>query len=183
MTLRAFLLLIAALPATTLALPVRALKPHVQYLRYVARHKWFVFQAGRVLRVQILRLILHDWTKFLPREWFPYVRFFYTGKPSLKSSGGTIAKRATPEFEAAWNHHMHKNDHHWQFWVRIGDDGSELVLPMPDQARREMLADWRGAGRALGKPDTAAWYKTNRDNMKLHEDTREWIEKQLGLLD
>jgi hypothetical protein len=51
---------------------------------------------------------------------------------------------------------------------------------MPDKYRREMLADWRGAGRALGKPDTQAWYAANRDKMKLHPETRAWIEQQLG---
>lgn len=153
--------------------------PHRQYLRYVVRHKWFVLRAGLALGVPWWRLVLHDWTKFLPREWFPYVRFFYTGAPSSKT-GSSIAKRATPDFEQAWNHHQHKNDHHWQFWIRHGDDGSTLVLPMSDAARREMLADWRGAGRALGQPDTAAWYRTHRDHMTLHADTRAWIEDQLG---
>ena len=201
-----FLLVVGALAATTLALPVRLLrrlcslgvvlmclwslipKPHKQYARYVARHKWFVFQAGRTLRVHVWRLIWHDWTKFLPREWFPYTKFFYGPHMNREKAAELDYDFPCPDdielaFEQAWNHHQHKNDHHWQFWVRIGDDGSELVLPMPDNARREMLADWRGAGRALGKPDTAAWYKANQDKMKLHEETRAWIEKQLGLLD
>ncbi len=42
-------------------------------------------------------------------------------------SGGSIAKKATPEFDAAWNHHLNFNDHHWQFWVRLGDDGAILA--------------------------------------------------------
>lgn len=54
-----------------------------------------------------------------------------------------------------------------------------IPQPMPDVYRREMLADWRGAGRASGNPDTAAWYMKNRENIKLHPDTRAWIEKQL----
>lgn len=51
--------------------------------------------------------------------------------------------------------------------------------PMPLVYRREMLADWIGAGRALGKPDTKAWYLANKDKMKLHGDTRAWIESKL----
>ena len=63
---------------------------------------------------------------------------------------------------------------HFDFSTLAGDIESDL-------ARREMLADWRGAGKALGTPDTAAWYTANRENMILHEDTRAWIEKELGL--
>ncbi|NPV54659.1 MAG: hypothetical protein HPY71_14285 [Firmicutes bacterium] len=59
------------------------------------------------------------------------------------------------------------------------DQKSTKVYPMSDAAQKEMLADWRGAGRAQGKPDTIAWYRANRDKMLLHPATREWIEKQL----
>lgn len=55
------------------------------------------------------------------------------------------------------------------------------VLPMPDQFRKEMLADWRGAGRAQRTPDTTAWYVANKDKMILHPETRAWVEFQLGI--
>jgi hypothetical protein len=53
--------------------------------------------------------------------------------------------------------------------------------PMPDVFRREMLADWMGAGRALGFPDTKGWYLNNKNNMNLHSETRCWIEDQLAV--
>ena len=68
-------------------------------------------------------------------------------------------------------------------WVLcdVEDYHIEIREPMPDVYRREMLADWRGAGLALGFPDTAGWYVKNRDNIKLHSETRAWIEQQLGV--
>lgn len=54
-------------------------------------------------------------------------------------------------------------------------------MAMSDKATREMLADWRGAGKAQGTPDTQAWYLENRDKLILHPDTRAWIEDQLGV--
>lgn len=52
------------------------------------------------------------------------------------------------------------------------------AMPMPNRYRDEMLADWIGAGRALGKPDTRAWYHANRDKIILHPDTQahfDWV--------
>jgi hypothetical protein len=60
------------------------------------------------------------------------------------------------------------------------DEGGTKVLPMPDRYRREMLADWRGAGLAQGTPDTLHWYSVNCHKMNLHPETRQWIEIQLG---
>lgn len=52
---------------------------------------------------------------------------------------------------------------------------------MPLKYAKEMLADWRGAGKAQGKPDAKAWYEKNKNNMLLHPETRQWIEEQLEL--
>ncbi len=158
------------------------MKKHWHYLKYVVRHKWFVFLAGLQLGVPIWRLIFHDWTKFLPREWLPYAEFFYGGK--RKRGYDELAlpcdAHVKERFEIAWNHHQHKNDHHWQFWVRLGDDGTILALPMSKVAGLEMIADWMGAGRALGKPDTLAWYTEQRDNQLFHPETRRGVEVLLG---
>lgn len=55
--------------------------PHLRYLWYVLRHKWYVFQAGRVLKVPVWQLLMHDLSKFTPAEWFPYVAYFYGPGP------------------------------------------------------------------------------------------------------
>ena len=64
----------------------------------------------------------------------------------------------------------------------------QTPVPMPDRYRREMLADWIGAGKAYGKqegnnnnPDTKQWYLDNKDKIILHPETRAWIEEQLGV--
>jgi hypothetical protein len=118
--------------------------------------------------------IVHDLSKFHPREWFAYVNFFYGGKRPDELL-------AQFYFDRAWNHHQKRNPHHWQYWLLYRDDGSIECLPMPDRYRREMLADWRGAGMAItGKDDTRNWYFKNHTKMQLHPSTRAWIEIQLG---
>jgi hypothetical protein len=47
--------------------------------------------------------------------------------------------------------------------------------------KREMLCNWKGAGRAIGKPDTKGWYLKNKDKMLLGHETRQWIEQQLSI--
>jgi Family of unknown function (DUF5662) len=165
---------------------------HLKYLRYLLRHKWFVFTAC-CREGLIWRGLIHDWSKFTPAEWFAYVHFFYPRRvpfnstdpslrPSDRDSTGYYKPTDTGDaaFDFAWLMHQKRNDHHWQWWVLPEDDGAIKTLPMSDRARREMICDWKGAGLAQGKPDTLAWYAANRGKMKLHPDTREWVEAKLG---
>lgn len=157
------------------------MKKRFQYLRYLLRHKYFVLREGIKLGVPLWRLILHDWTKFLPKEWTPYCDWFYGGWRQNHYSGESHAPAPLKDaYDAAWCHHMHKNDHHWQFWLMTFDDGNSKALPMSNVACLEMLADWKGAGLALGKPDTAAWYAENKSKMMLHPRTRLRIEYMLS---
>lgn len=149
------------------------MNPHLSYFRYVVRHKWFVFLQGVKLSVPIWQLVIHDWDKFLPDEWFPYVMSFYGPQPRT-----TATKRA---FDVAWLLHQHRNKHHWQFWLLPEDDGGTKIIEMPPNDRAEMLADWSGAGLAQGKPNTREWYLKHRDIIRLGPQTREWIEGRLGV--
>jgi len=142
------------------------MRAHFAYLTYVLRHKWFVFCACRRLRVPLWRAVVHDWTKFLPSEWGPYVRTFY-------APDGSKRYVESAEFATAWRHHQRRNPHHWQYWLITWDRGNTEPLRMPGTYAREMVADWMGAGRAItGKLDTPAWYFKNRTAIQLHPETR-----------
>ena len=169
------------------------MKKHWQYLKYIARHKWFVFVAGLRTGAPIWNLLIHDWTKFLPSEWFPYVRQFYGGphKPHAEKSNcektyhGDYAWKTSEEgvqlaFDIAWLHHQNRNKHHWQYWVLTRDTGETVALIRPIRFVREMVADWAGAGRAItGKWDVCGWYAKNKSRMILHSDTRLHVEQLL----
>lgn len=177
------------------------MKKHWLYLKYVVRHKYFVFREGLRLDVPIIQLIAHDWTKFLPREWFPYADTFYGGpyrtheeifsEPTLVVSGVFIrpdynekSKEAVKDaFDRAWLAHQHASPHHHQHWVLRQDSGAVKVLEMPEHFAREMVADWIGAGLAMGKGrgDAKEWYIRNQDCMLLHSATRAYVEALLGL--
>ena len=156
---------------------------HLAYLRYILCHKWFVFLE--CLKIGLLwRGIVHDWHKFLPDEWFPYAKYFFNldGMPIKRQDETGYCKLANTgdvAFDFAQLLHRKRARHHWQWWILPENCGKFKVLPMSNAARREMIADWRGAGRAQGTPDIRKWYEANGDKMLLHPDTRAWIEEAL----
>lgn len=164
------------------------MKKHLLYLRYVIRHKWFVYLACKRCGVSLWRSIIHDWTKFLPCEWFAYVNEFYGDWKSVRDSEPDDYRywcyRASIEsaFQMAWNHHQKNNKHHWQYWLLTNDSDSpkHSPLPMPEKYAREMVADWWGAGRAItGKWDALTWYQANKEKIMLCDSTRMFVEKLL----
>jgi len=158
---------------------------HLKYLRYIIRHKWFVFLACRRCGVGLWQSIIHDWHKFLPSEWFAYVENFYGDYPSWNA----VDKWTWPfkqtkdywshQFDLAWNHHQKRGKHHWQYWV-LTNDSSEpkhQALDMPEKYAREMVADWWGAGMAItGKWDAKTWYHKNKEQIILTPFTRGFVE-------
>lgn len=156
------------------------MKAHWQYLKYVIRHKWYVFGVCYWLGIPWLGL-MHDWSKFLPDEWMAYVHHLFLPDGTPKQRGDyKPTDIGDPAFDFAWLLHQKRNRHHWQWWALLEDGGKLKVLAMPQKYRLEMLADWRGAGMAQGKPDALAWYTENRGKMQLHPETRQWVEMQLG---
>lgn len=151
---------------------------YLSYLKYVFRHKYFVLLECRNLGVPLWIAILHDWDKFLLDELIPYAHYFYNADGSHKEMSPL---NATPAFKASWLRHIKRNWHHWQSWLLVMDDGTLHALEMSDVYRREMLADWKGAGRALGFPDTRAWYMARRVTIRLHPETRKWVEEKLNV--
>src|SRR3990167_874121 len=142
------------------------MRAHLAYLRYVLRHKWYVFIACRACGVPLWQAIIHDWNKFLPSEWFPYVGTFYAPDGSKRYVEG-------PRFAEAWNHHQKRAPHHWQYWLLTWDRGDTEPIPMPERYMREMVADWWGAGRAItGRWEAHLWYEKNKDVIRIHKNTR-----------
>ena len=129
-----------------------------KYLKYVCRHKWYVFLECLKI-MQPWHGVVHDLSKFLPSEFIPYAKHFYSGK-------------AMPEiFSVAWCLHQHRNKHHWDYWVK--SDGRPV--PMPSKHVMQMIADWRAMGRVFG--DTAeSYYKKNKKRMIMHPKTTEYVD-------
>lgn len=158
------------------------MRKHFAYLVWLLRHKLYVFWAGLKLGVPILQLLAHDLSKFRPDEWGPYAEYFYGEARKLpKPEDYPLWGDVKAAEEMAWLLHQRRNPHHWQYWVLIDDDGTVTALQMPDKYLYEMIADWRGAGRAItGKWGALEWYEANKEHINLHEITRLDVETCLS---
>jgi len=153
------------------------LRQHRDYARYIAKHKLHV---GLVcLREGLpLRALTHDLSKLTPGEWGPYREYFY-GEGSAErreaNRDGKPDETGSRAFDLAWLMHLHRNRHHWQWWLLRKDDGSTVPLPMSERAMLEMLCDWYGAGAAItGEASwtrTKRWFEDNAHKIVLHPST------------
>lgn len=155
-----------------------------KYLSYIIRHKWYVFLECCKEGIP-WRGVVHDLSKLRPSEFFPYMRHFYGHSREKEKEGYSknMDKKPDHAFNEAWLKHIHRNPHHWQYWVLVEDKtglGAPKVLPMPDKYIKEMVCDWRGAGKAQGFGDnTKAWYEKHKNTMVLHPLTLVEVEKLL----
>ncbi len=165
---------------------------YFKYLNYVIRHKLFVFieccKVGKIWRG-----ILHDMSKFRPDEFIPYARYFYgdwpewdTVKRLCQSYPYKYTKEAIQEaFDLAWLVHQHRNPHHHQYWVLKEDSGDTKLINIPHKYIKEMVADWKGAGRAINNSNNSneckEWYLKNYEKIRVSEQTRTIIDNTLGI--
>lgn len=148
------------------------MKRYINYLKTVLRHRWWVFIYCRQLGVTWLGII-HDLSKLSKAEFRPYaINFFCAdGSKAVHVPG----YHPNIRFKYAWLHHIHHNPHHWEYWVSY-DKGEPRAQVMPDKYVREMVADWKAAGKIYsGKEDAANWYQKNKCNMVLHWNTHKAI--------
>jgi hypothetical protein len=165
------------------------MKKYFHYIRYLIRHKYYVgrecFKFGLYWRG-----IIHDWTKVLPSEFFPYVESFYGPKKEERELyirrekavlGYQITKSAEQvqeDFDRAWLLHMRRNKHHFQFWVGIMDRGTQFTVEIPKKYLIELYCDWVGAGLAItGKRDVASYYEKMKECTILHPNSRAFLEE------
>ena len=160
------------------------IKGYIGYGWYLAKHRWFVFVECCKLGIPWLGII-HDWSKLRPSEFIPYANYFYPNGvkrlANLKLGYSKPVDSGDAGYEWAWLLHQKRNRHHWQFWVVPRGDGTNKVLDMPSRYLREMVADWRGAGRAYGNTDTIEWYEKNKNRIVLHPETEKKVEEYLRL--
>ena len=157
------------------------MKEYLHYFAYVVKHKWYVFLACARNGIWV-RGILHDWSKFMPTEFFPYAKMFYGRIKPIRDKTGYYDPYSSNNkvFTNSWINHLHRNKHHWQHFALVDESVSIKLMEMPEKYILEMLSDWMGAGKAQKSTLNAIqWYRIHRNNIALHSNSRKFLENKL----
>ena len=96
----------------------------------------------------------HDKSKDEEDEYNAYDAYFYGNNRSYK---------VVQDYQKAWLIHIHRNPHHWQYWILIHDDMEN--------------GDWWACSWANGNLyEIFNWYAEHSKFMKLAPRTRETVE-------
>lgn len=120
----------------------------------------------------------HDASKTQSDEYDAYDKYFYGDKKR--------SYEVLQNFDYAWLTHIHRNPHHWQYWVLFNDDPSagSKALDMPYNYILEMICDWWSFSWKENKlEEIFDWFNEHNDYMKLSEKTRTTVENILLKLD
>lgn len=152
-----------------------------QYDQYLTQHKSNVEAGFRWLQKNLPEItegsdaehniiFAHDQSKSEMDEYGAYDDYFY---------GGNRSYAVVEAFHKAWLLHIHRNSHHWQYWILINDDPEEgeIILEMPYCYILEMICDWWSFSWQKGNLfEIFVWYDEHRDHIKLHPNTRKMVE-------
>lgn len=119
-------------------------------------------------------MIYHDRSKWFDNEFEPYCNYFYLTEefPSDES-----------EFSKAWLAHIHRNPHHWQYWIVINNVNDITAQDMPFEYICEMLCDWHSFTLRDPKSTALNWWETHKSEMILSPNTRTTIERLIKYMD
>jgi len=153
-----------------------------KYAESLRMHLECVRHAGLALGLDEMHLENHDLSKWGPEEFVPYANWFWH-RDIVGQEAAEQSEYRRPFLEA-WNCRMHRNKHHWQYWLLVKDAGQIDALEMPEIYATEMIADWLGASMAYtGSWDMTEWLQENYSKLVLHPNTRKFVTKMLIDLD
>lgn len=141
------------------------------YFRYLIWHKALVYKHGRKLGVPIFQLLIHDWSKFTPTEFVPYMNKFIR---HLSDDGSVRA------YHKAFLHHVHRNPHHWEHWVVPSKYDGNVAVEMPEKYVLEMIADWNAMAEIYDMGQSE-WYINHYEDVILHSATRKRVDDLLDV--
>lgn len=120
----------------------------------------------------------HDESKWTTNEYPFYDAYFY---------GGNRSHQVVTNFDYAWLNHIHRNPHHWQYWILFEDDPNSgkpyKALEIPKHYVLEMIADWWSFSWRKGNlGEIFDWYEDHRKKIILHPKSRALVETVLEAL-
>jgi hypothetical protein len=167
-----------------------------EYSNYIYEHRQNVFKGLNwiqekfprlldVLRLNAIdmqeQILGHDESKTEPDEYKAYDEWFYGGENGVKNRSAAVKEA----YEKAWLLHIHRNPHHWQYWVLISDNPESMVttLDMPTNYILEMICGWWSFSWKQGKLDEIFdWYDEHKEHFTMSYRTIRIVELILDLI-
>lgn len=148
-----------------------------EYDSYLQQHRsnvqrgliWLITNLPRLFYGFTEIIFEHDQSKNEPDEYEAYDAYFY----------GERTPEVEEAFNRAWLLHIHRNPHHWQYWVLNNDDPDEgeICIEMPYNYIIEMICDWWAFSWQKGNlSEIFNWYDEHSAYIKLAPKTRETVE-------
>ena len=162
----------------------------IEYDNYLKQHRENVAKAAEWIRDNLQQdvqldldsyqqiMYMHDYSKDSNEEYYAYDDYFY-GKLYGKSKSYEVVD----QFNRAWLLHIHRNPHHWQYWILRNDnpDDGEILIDMPDCYIIEMICDWWSfSWKQENLYEIFKWYEERKDYIKLSNYTRKKVEDILN---
>jgi hypothetical protein len=162
-------------------------KKEVEYKQYIDAHIYNVQKVWEGIKPSLCgeywiddytyhqidaNIQLHDQSKYSIDEFNGYRQWFYP----------VVGEAQSIElYDKAWNHHIHNNLHHWNYWVVASVYGNK-ALKMPCHYIFEMLCDWTAMSLKF-KDVPSEFYRTQKNTMILHKETEIVIKNWLPIFD
>lgn len=143
---------------------LQTIKLHRKHVRYMCWHMGLFWQG-----------LVHDLSKYSRKEM-----------SVAKYADGTRSPheicREKMTYSPSWNHHYHKNKHHWQYWVDEMENFKSAKMPYKYVV--EMFCDMVGASKAYKKEnykrsDPYDYYLYRSPGLKkfMHSESQELLIK------
>lgn len=158
-----------------------------EYSEYIVNHKnnvkngfeWLKKYLPDIFDEDLLsdteaNILHHDDSKTSVDEYDAYDAYFYGGNRSFE---------VVENFNRAWLLHIHRNPHHWQYWILRNDDPDqgEILIDIPDCYIIEMICDWWSfSWKQENLYEIFKWYEERKDYIKLSSYTRKKVEDILN---
>lgn len=150
------------------------LKQHISNVR--KGYQWICDNLPELIPTDLINTVdtninMHDQAKFSDEEFDAYADHFY----------GTKSKAHDEAFDYAWLDHIHKNKHHWQYWMLQNDEDGLKCLKIPTEYLIEMICDWWAFSWNKGNlQEIFNWYDSHKKGIQMNEESRGELEKMLA---
>ena len=143
-----------------------------QGFHWIVEHLPAVIERRNISLAELTSQICacHDASKYIPDEYFAYDAYFYGTSKSFE---------VKQDFNKAWLLHIHRNPHHWQYWVLANDDPGEgtICIDIPYNYIIEMICDWWSFSWRKGNLyEIFDWYESHKDHIQMTQNSRSEVE-------